>query len=138
MKRSEAIDFRRAVERGAASLSDRDVSLTPDVLPRMRYKGAAIEAGTRINWNGTVKSAAVTLWDREDNSPDNAPTLWNDINYRRGIRVIPEHIPATEPFSAGEEGIDDADVVWISKYDNNVYTPAQYAANWEKKEDAEA
>ena len=134
MKRSETIEFRRAIERGAKSLSDKEVSLTPDILPRMRYKGAAIEAGTRINWNGTVKSAAVTLWDREDSNPDNAPTLWNNIPYRKGIRVIPEHIPVTEPFSAGEEGIDDADVVWVSKYDNNVYTPVQYEENWTKKE----
>ncbi len=134
MKRSEAIALRRAIESGSKSLNDKEVSHTPEVLPRMRYKGAAIEAGTRINWGGKVKSAAVTLWDREDSNPDNAPTLWNDINYRKGIRVIPEHIPVTEPFSAAEEGIDDADVIWISKVDNNVYTPAQYADNWERKE----
>jgi hypothetical protein len=134
MKRSEANEMRRAIENGAKSLSDKEVSLTPDVLPRMRYKGAAIEAGTRINWNGKVKSAAVTLWDREDSNPDNAPDLWNDINYRKGIRVIPEHILVTAPFSEGEEGIDDNDIVWVSKYNNNVYTPVQYEANWYKKE----
>lgn len=137
MKRSEAIELRRAIERGSKSLSDKEVSLAPDVLPRMRYNGAAIEAGTRINWKGKVKSAAVTLWDREDSNPDNAPTLWNDINYRKGIRVIPEHIPVTDPFKEGEEGIDDNDVVWISKYNGNVYTPAQHEANWTRKEAAE-
>lgn len=134
MKRSEAIRLRKMIEHGAANLSDKEISTAPTMLPRMRYKGTAIEAGTRINWNGTVKAAAVTLWDTEANNPDNAPTLWNDINYRKGIRVIPEHIPVTEPFSAAEEGIDDADVIWISKVDNNVYTPAQYADNWERKE----
>ena len=134
MKRTEAIEMRRAIERGAARLSDKAVSLTPDILPRVRYTGAAIEAGTRINWHGKVKSAAVTLWDREDCNPDNAPTLWNDINYRKGIRVIPEYITVTDAFSEGEEGLDDADVVWISKYNNNVYTPAQYEANWTRKD----
>ena len=133
MKRSEAIEFRRAIMNGSKSLSDKEVSVTPEILPRMRYTGSAIEAGTRINWNGKVKSAAVTLWDREENNPDNAPTLWNDVNYRHGIRVIPEQILVTDPFSEGEEGIDDADVVWVSKYDNNVYTPAQYEANWYRK-----
>lgn len=134
MKRSEAIEFRRAIMNGSKSLSDKEVSVTPEILPRMRYTGAAIEAGTRINWNGKVKSAAVTLWDREENNPDNAPTLWNDVNYRHGIRVIPEQILVTDPFSEGEEGIDDADVIWVSRYDNNVYTPAQYEANWYRKE----
>lgn len=134
MKRSEAIEMRRAIERGSKSLSDKEVSITPEILPRMRYTGKAIEAGTRINWYGKVKSAAVTLWDREDNDPDRAPGLWNDINYRKGIRVIPEHILVTAPFSEGEEGIDDNDIVWVSKYNNNVYTPVQYEANWYKKE----
>lgn len=136
MKRSEAIEMRRAIEHGAASLSDKEVSITPEILPRMRYTGKAIEAGTRINWYGKVKSAAVTLWDREDNDPDHAPGLWRDVNYKNGIRVIPENIPVTDPFSAGEEGIDESDVVWISKVDNNVYTPTQYAANWTRKEEA--
>lgn len=134
MKRSDAIRYRRMIEQSAAGLSDKDVSNAPEMLPRMRYKGAAIEAGTRINWNGKVKSAAVTLWDREDNNPDNAPNLWEDVDYVNGIRVIPEHISATAPFSEGEEGIDADGVVWVSLYDNNVYTPAQYAANWYKKE----
>ena len=134
MKRSEAIEMRRAIEHGAASLSDKEVSLTPEILPRMRYTGKAIEAGTRINWGGKVKSAAVTLWDREDNDPDHAPTMWNNVPYRKGIRVIPENIPTTAPFSEGERGIDADDVVWISKYNNNVYTPKQYAANWTKEE----
>lgn len=136
MKRSEAIEMRRAIEHGAASLSDKEVSVTPEILPRMRYTGKAIEAGTRINWYGKVKSAAVTLWDREDCNPDNAPTLWRDVNYRNGIRVIPENIPVTDPFKEGEEGIDDNDVVWVSKYNNNVYTPAQHEANWTRKEEA--
>lgn len=136
MKRSEAIEMRRAIEHGAKSLSDKEVSITPEVLPRMRYKGDAIEAGTRINWMGTVKSAAVTLWDREDSNPDNAPTLWNDINYRDGIRVIPDHILVTDPFSEGEEGIDADDAVWVSKVNTNVYTPVQYPDNWERKEKA--
>lgn len=136
MKRSDAIRYRRMIEQSAAGLSDKDVSNAPEMLPRMRYKGAAIEAGTRINWNGKVKSAAVTLWDREENSPDNAPNLWKDVNYVSGIRVIPEEISVTEAFSKSEEGIDSEGVVWISLYDNNVYTPAQYAANWERKNEA--
>lgn len=136
MKRSEAVEMRRAIEHGAASLSDKEVSVTPEILPRMRYTGKAIDAGTRINWYGKVKSAAVTLWDREDNDPDHAPGLWRDVNYKNGIRVIPEYITATEPFSEGERGIDEDDVVWISKYNNNVYTPKQYAANWTRKEEA--
>lgn len=133
MKRSEAIRFRQMIEQGSKSLSDKEVSSAPEILPRMRFKGVLIKAGTRIMWNGAVKSAAVDVWDREENNPDNAPNLWNSINYINGIRVIPDHIVVTEPFSAGEEGIDADGVIWVSKYDNNVYTPTQYAGNWEKK-----
>ena len=92
MTREEAIAFRKLVEAGAASLSDKDVSAAPDVLPRMHYTGELIKNGTRINWNGTIKRAAVDLWDREDQNPDNAPNLWEDVMYRDGIRIIPDPI----------------------------------------------
>lgn len=76
MTKEEAIAFRKLVLAGSASMTDKEVSTAPDVLPRMYYTGELISNGTRINWNGTIKRAAVDLWDREENNPDNVPTLW--------------------------------------------------------------
>ena len=130
MTETQARALRQILVNGSASLTDAAVSMAPECLDRMTYDGSLIKHGTRINWGGTIKRAAVDLWDREDNDPDHAPTLWEDVLYRKGYRIIPATITVGLAFSSGEIGWW-GDVLYRSKVDNNVYTPAQYAANWE-------
>ena len=127
---AEARKFRKAMLNIAPTLDDAAASTAPEMFPRMKYNGSLIPAKTRINWNGTLKLAAVDLWDREENNPDNAPNLWEDIAYRDGYRIIPEVITATLAFSKGEYGWW-GDALYRSKVDGNAYTPAVYPDNWE-------
>ncbi len=129
MKKSEAIRLRGIVERAAASLDDKTASEAPTLFQRMRYDGGLIRSGTRINWLGVLKQAAVDLWDTESSNPDNAPTLWQDIAYKQGIRIIPATITVTEAFAKGERGWWH-DEVYESLIDANVYTPEQYPTGW--------
>lgn len=126
----EARKFRKAMLNIAPTLDDANASTAPDMFPRMKYDGSLIPAKTRINWHGTLKRSAVDIWDREENNPDNAPTLWEDIAYRDGFRIIPEVITATLAFSEGECGWW-VDKLYRSKVNGNVYTPAVYPDNWE-------
>lgn len=112
------------------NLSDADASIAPDMFPRLKADSSLVKAGTRINWNGVIKKANVDLWDTVENNPDNAPNLWGDINYKEGYRIIPEVITVTDMFMQNELGWWGEEL-YRSKVDNNVYTPAQYAANWE-------
>ena len=112
------------------NLSDADASCAPDMFPRLKADGSLVTAGTRVNWNGQIKKANADLWDTEENNPENAETLWDDINYRDGIRIIPEAITVTDKFAMDELGWWGEEL-YRSKVDNNVYTPAQYADNWE-------
>lgn len=73
----------------------KEASEGTELFPKMNYDGALISAGTRINWKGIVKKAAVDLWNTEENNPDNASDLWADIDYRAGYRVIPSTITVT-------------------------------------------
>lgn len=82
------------------------------------------------NHKGTIKKAAVDLWDTAENDPDNAPTLWEDLQYRDGYRIIPEVITVTSAFAKGECGWWGT-VLYRSLMDGNVYTPEQYAGGWE-------
>lgn len=109
---------------------DATASRAVEFHPEMKYDGSLIPAKTRINWKGKLKRSAVDIWDREENNPDNAPTLWEDIAYRDGFRVIPEVITATLAFSEGECGWW-GDKLYRSKVNGNVYTPAVYPDNWE-------
>lgn len=99
--------------------------------PEMQYNGKLIPAKTRINWHGKLKRAAVDIWDTTENNPDNAPTLWEDISYRDGFRIIPEVITATLAFSEGECGWW-GDTLYRSKVNGNVYNPEVYPGNWEE------
>lgn len=112
------------------SIDDATASRMVDYFPALTGDGSLVKTGTRINWHGTLKQAAVDLWDTAANTPDAAPTLWADIQYRNGYRIIPETITVTTAFAEGEYGWW-GDVLYKSKRNSNVYTPAQYADNWE-------
>lgn len=125
----QARKLRPLMVKAAQSLDDKDASEAVELFGGMQYDGSLISAGTRINWHGTLKQAAVDLWDEEQNNPDNAPTLWQDIAYRDGIRIIPAIITAGEAFAKGELGWWN-DAVYESLIEANVYTPDAYPAGW--------
>lgn len=130
MKRHEALNLRAIVERASASLDDKTASEGAALFPRLKQNGSLVPAGTRINWNGTIKKAAVDLWDAAENNPDNAPNLWEGINYKEGFRIIPETITVTSAFALGECGWWK-DTLYRSLIDANVYTPEAYHSGWE-------
>lgn len=110
---------------------DATASRAVEFHPEMQYNGALIQAGTRIRWGDVLKKAASDLWDTKENNPDNAPTLWADLAYRNGIRIIQEVITVTTAFSNGELGWWTDGNIYRSKKDNNVYTPAVRPEDWE-------
>lgn len=129
VSRKEARALRSVVETAAVSLDDQTASTAATLFPALRQDGSLVKAGTRVNWNGTIKRAAVDLWDTSENDPDNAPTLWEDIAYRQGYRIIPAVITAGAAFAKGERGWW-GDALYESLIDANVYTPEQYADGW--------
>ena len=126
----KARKMRAAMETAAVSLDDATASTAPELFPRLKGDGSLVKSGTRICWGGTLKRAAVDLWDNAENTPDAAPTLWEDVLYRDGIRIIPETITAGLAFAKGEQGWW-GDVLYVSTMDANVYTPEQYPAGWD-------
>ena len=118
------------IEKLIADIDDATASTVVTLYPGMKYTGELIETGTRINWNGVLKRAAVDLWDREDCDPDRAPNLWEDIKYRDGYRIIPDVITVGKAFAYGERGWWVDGLLYESTKENNVYTPAEYADYW--------
>lgn len=129
----EAREWRKKQETGAAALADREASMLTEIHRGMNYDGTLIEAGTRIRWGDRLKRASVALWDREENNPNNAPTLWEDIQYVDGVRVIVENMPAALAFSYLEEGWWDGKI-YISQMHGNVYTPVTAPEQWKLKD----
>lgn len=132
MKRADALKMREMIEKAAVSLTDADALNAPAMFPRLSGSGELVKAGTRINWNGRIKRAAVDLWDRLENNPDLAPNLWEDIEYKESYRTIPEVITAGTAFAKDECGWWKGEL-YKSLIPANVYTPEQYPAGWEKQ-----
>ena len=127
LNKYDAIYYRKQIEKATTNLDDKNASKSVVLYPEMKYDGSFINAGTRINFGGELFKAAVDLWDREENNPENAPALWEEIAYHNGIRIIPEIITATTAFEKDELGYWKADgKTYKSLLDANVYTPAAY------------
>lgn len=127
----QARKYRAIIEKAMALTDDKVASEAPILFPVLKADNSLIKSGTRINWNGMVKRAAVDLWDTESNNPDNAPSLWEDIAYRDGYRIIPSAITVGTAFTKDEFGWW-GDVLYQSLIDANVYTPEQYAVGWKE------
>lgn len=96
-------------------------------------EGALIPTKTRIRDDkdaSVIWRSNVDLWNTPENSPANAPTLWDKIAYHNGIRIIPDVIPATLAWMNGELGWRDGHV-YKSGMDGNVYLPGTQGAPWE-------
>lgn len=131
MKRAEAIYLRSIVEKAAASLDNKTASTAATLFPRLKADGSLVTVGTRINWNGTIKKASVDLWDSAENNPDNAPGLWENIEYKDGYRIVTDTLTVTTAFAKDECGWWNGEL-YRSKYEGNVYTPSVYPDGWEK------
>lgn len=129
----QARKYRAIIESAMSLTEDKVASEAPHLFPSLKGDSSLVKVGTRINWNGALKRAATDLWDTESNNPDNAPTLWEDIEYREGYRVIPEVITVGKAFAQYELGWWKDDL-YKSLLHSNVYTPEQYANGWEKIE----
>lgn len=130
MNRVETQAFINAFLKMREALTDQQASLVTDLYPSLKSNGELVKAGTRIKWKGEVKKATVDLWDTVESNPDNAPSLWESLDYKEGYRIIPSTITVTTAFSLGEYGWWN-EVLYKSLIDNNVWTPAEYPAGWE-------
>lgn len=123
--------YRKAILIATSSLDDKVASTAAPLFPRLQESGELVKAGTRINWNGTLKRAAVDLWDTAENNPDNAPALWEDLAYKDGYRIIPEVITVGLAFAKDEYGWWNGEL-YRSLLSDNVTTPAAYPGGWER------
>ena len=130
MTRDEARAFINAVVALRSGVTDAQASTAVAIYPTMRYTGELIKNGTRINWNGTLKRAAVDLWDTEANNPDNAPTIWEDVAYYKGYRFIPETITVTLAFSMDEIGYWPVDGKFYKSGRNGNTFPPSVTPEW--------
>ena len=131
MTRAEAKAFFEAIVKMREGATDAQASLAVGMYPTLKANGGLIKSGTRINHNGKIKRAAVDLYDTAEHSPENAPSLWEDIEYKEGYRLIPDTITVGTAFSKDECGWWK-DKLYKSLLDSNVWTPEANPSGWEE------
>ena len=103
---------RTAMDTAGAVLDDAAASRAVPLYPTLQGDGALIRAGTRINWNGTLKE---------------------EISYREGHRIIPETFAPGSGFAKGECGWWKG-ALYKSVFEGvNIWTPEQTPSGWERQ-----
>ena len=64
MHQEKAVRLHTVIAAGRELVDDKTASIAPELFGMLKESGSLISHGTRINWNGTLKKAAVDLWDR--------------------------------------------------------------------------
>ena len=130
MTREEARLFIESLKALRESATDAQASTAVNIYPDLCESGELVKAGTRIRHNGKILRVAVDMYDTAENTPEKAPTLYEEIEYREGIRIIPEIITTGKAFAKDELGWWGNEI-YKSLLDANVYPPDTYPAGWE-------
>ena len=131
MKKTDAEALIKAIIKLREGATDSVASLSIIAYPTLKNNGKLIKYGTRINYKGKLLRASVDLWDIEENNPENSPSLWEEIMYKDGIRIIPQKITVGTAFAKYELGWWN-DEKYKSLLEANTYTPEEYPRGWEK------
>ena len=84
-----ARELRAMIEKAAgAGLDDKDGSTAVELYPALTGGGALVKSGTRINWKGLLKRAAVDLWDTAENTPEALPGIIESL-LADGYTIVP-------------------------------------------------
>lgn len=96
------------------------------------WDGHLIYTSTRIRWGTRLLAAMNDLWAYPENNPGNAPTLWEEIAYLDGCRVLYGPISASNPVEPGEMCWEDGKLYRCIYHVACTYRPSEYAAAWEE------
>lgn len=132
LTKANALKIRSMAMQVASEMDDVEASNFPEFFPRLKQDGSTIPAGTRVYWNGVLKKVTEDIRDTLESSPENSESLWKDIQYENGYRVIPDNVTENNHFSRGEKGMWKGQL-YQSRYDSNKWNPEQFPAGWSQE-----
>ena len=127
--REKAIEIRRKIEKAAQTQADVDALESVELFPKWE-PGMDVTAGERLQYGAKLYKVVQPHKTQADWTPDVTPALFTVVSVDEWPE-IPENIPATNPWMAGQKGTWKGEH-YISRIDNNVWNPDAYPAGWEK------
>lgn len=135
---TEARKTRKAIEEMAASatVSNRTAFEGRFLFANLEkqndfWDGHLIRTGERIRWRDKLMNAANDLWAYPESNPDNAPNLWELIEYKNGYRVLTGPITVYNLVQPGERCWENDVLYEYTAPAATTYRPSEYALYWE-------
>lgn len=128
-----ARQLRATIEGLSVNLDDEDAIGSAELFPNWQV-GKAYKTGERVRYLGVLYKVLQDHTSQIDWTPDAAVSL-----FARVLIPDPEVIPvwvqpdSTNPYMTGDKVYypDENGSIYISKIDNNVWSPEAYPAAWE-------
>lgn len=128
--RQKAHKLRAMIEKASASLPDEDALEAVELFPAWQT-GISYAVCVRIRYGGKLYRCEQAHTSQADWTPDKTPALWTEVARPGEIPVWRQPSGAQDAYMTGDKVHypAEADPVYISTVDNNVWTPGVYG--WE-------
>lgn len=126
MKREQAVQMRKLLEKQTDAMDDSEIVNYPDFVEKWDGDGKAYEAGKRLCYNGTVYKVLSSHTSQSGWTPDEAPSLFAKVLIP-DPDVIPEweQPDSTNAYSEGDK-VTHNGKTWVSTVNDNVWEPGVY------------
>lgn len=132
-----ARELRSVIETVMQDVSD-DIAVTaPELFGAFDGDGHAYAVGDKVRYNGTLYKVLQSHTSQEDWTPDTAPSLFARVLIETDESGQQTEIPeweqpdSTNAYSTGDMVMLNGKV-YVSKIDNNVWSPSDYPQGWQE------
>ncbi len=134
VSKSRAYTLREAIEVAVDSFDDDTAQDYPELYPQWNSE-AEYETGARVAYNGVLYTVLQDHTAQSDWTPDAASSLFSKVlTNTDGTPAEWQQPDSTNAYMTGDTVIFNG-VVYKSLIDNNVWSPADFAAGWQIVED---
>lgn len=130
MRREQAYEYRRKIEKAASVQSDEMALESIELFPRWEV-GITVSAGERYQFSGKLFKVIQGHTTQGDWTPDKTPALFTEVS----VDEWPEWVRPTgghDCYNKGDKVTFESEH-YISLIDNNSWAPTEYPAGWEKQ-----
>ena len=127
ISRQKAHKFRTMIEKASASLPDEDALEAVELFPAWQT-GTSYAVGVRIRYGDKLYRCEQAHTSQADWTPPAVPALWTEVARPGEIPVWKQPTGAQDAYMTGDKVHypAEADPVYISTVDNNVWAPGVY------------
>lgn len=134
ISREKAYQLRQMIVKASASLDDEDALEAVELFP-VWQSDTDYAVDVRVRYDDHLYRCVQAHHSKIDWTPDAVPALWTEVAKPGEIPVWRQPTGAQDAYNTGDKvHYPDADgPVYESTVDNNVWSPADYPAGWQKE-----